>query len=167
MISGEPGTGKSAILWLWAERLNDIRDVSVGVISLPSARLADFYREMGDLFGVELTPHNRWGGTKKLRECWTAHMKSTLTRPVLLIDEAQEAPVAVLNELRLISSAEFDTRCLLSVVLVGDQRLVKKLRHDGLLPLGSRLRPRLVAESASHEELRVCLQHGRKSHPHE
>jgi general secretion pathway protein A len=159
MISGEPGTGKSVTLRLLAERLNDIRDVSVGVINLPSGRLADFYREMGDLFGIELTPHNRWGGFKKLRERWIAHMESTLTRPVLLIDEAQEAPAAVLNELRLLSSAQFDSRNLLSVVLAGDKRLVDKLRHDDLLPLGSRIRTRLATEYASREELRSCLHH--------
>ena len=159
MISGEPGTGKSVTLRLLAERLNDVRDVSVGVINLPSGRLADFYREMGDLFGIELTPHNRWGGFKKLRERWTTHIKSTLTRPVLLIDEAQEAPAAVLNELRLLSSAEFDSKHLLSVVLAGDKRLTEKLRHDDLLPLGSRIRTRLVTEHASKEELKSCLLH--------
>jgi transposase InsO family protein len=30
------------------------RDVKVGVLTRPQAGLADFYREMGDLFGVEL-----------------------------------------------------------------------------------------------------------------
>ncbi|PPQ40803.1 hypothetical protein CCS01_00400, partial [Rhodopila globiformis] len=42
-------------------------DVTVGVISRPQANIADFYREMGELFGVELRPHNRWGGAKILR----------------------------------------------------------------------------------------------------
>jgi len=159
LISGDPGTGKSVTLRLLAERLHGMRDVSVGSISLPSGRLADFYREMGDLFGIELSPHNRWGGFTKLRQRWSAHMEGTLTRPVLLIDEAQEAPSAVLNELRLLSSAEFDSRNLLSVVLAGDSRLLHKLRHDDLLPLGSRIRTRLVMEHASREELMSCLQH--------
>ena len=163
MISGEPGTGKSVTLRLLAERLNDVRDISVGVINLPSGRLADFYREMGDLFGIELTPHNRWGGFKKLRERWAAHMNSTLTKPVLLIDEAQEAPAVVLNELRFLSSAEFDSKHLLSVVLAGDKRLTDKLRHDVLLPLGSRIRTRLITEHASREELQSCLNHLLKS----
>ncbi|VAW77218.1 General secretion pathway protein A [hydrothermal vent metagenome] len=159
MISGEPGTGKSVTLRLLAQRLNEVRDVSVGVISLPSGRLADFYREMGDLFGIELSPHNRWGGFRKLRERWAAHQESTLTRPVLLIDEAQEAPAAVLNELRLLSSAEFDSRHLLSVVLAGDKRLNNKLRHEDLLPLGSRIRTRLSTEYATREDLTGCLKH--------
>jgi type II secretory pathway predicted ATPase ExeA len=159
LVTGEPGTGKSVTLRLLAEHLRGLRDISVGVISLPSSRMADFYREMGDLFGVELSPHNRWGGFKKLRERWLAHLEGTLTRPVLLIDEAQEVPPMVLNELRLLSSAEFDSRNLLSVVLVGDKRLTNKLRQDDLQPLGTRIRTRLNMEYASREDLTACLQH--------
>jgi len=89
LITGDPGTGKSVVLRMLAERLEQLRDLSVGAITHPSGNLADFYREMGDLFGLELRPHNRWGGFKALRERWLAHLDGTLLRPVLLIDEAQ------------------------------------------------------------------------------
>lgn len=153
LISGEPGTGKSVTLRLLANRLKDIRDVHVGVIQHPSGRLGDFYRELGELFGVPLSMHNRWHSFKTLRERWLHHLESTLLRPVLLIDEAQEMSADVLNEMRLLSSMQFDSRILLSVVLAGDHRLNDKLRRDDLLPLGSRIRVRLQTEYASHEQL--------------
>jgi len=159
MISGDPGTGKSVALRLLAERLKNLPDVKVGVISMPSGRLPDFYREMGDIFNVELSPHNRWRGYKTLRERWLAHMQGALTRPIMLIDEAQEVPTGVLNELRLLSSVEFDSGNLLSVILVGDKRLKEKLRQDELLPLGSRIRARLNMEHVTTEELEACLRH--------
>ena len=159
LISGDPGSGKSVVLRMLAERLGQLRDLSVGAIAHPSSNLADFYREMGDLFGVELRPHNRWGGFKALRERWLAHLDGTLLRPVLLIDEAQEMPPTVLSELRLLSSMQFDSRNLLSVVFAGDARLNRKLRRDELLPLGSRIRTRLIMEYASRDELADCLNH--------
>jgi general secretion pathway protein A len=159
LITGEPGTGKSAVMRLLAHRLGQLRDLSVGAITHPSSNLADFYREMGDLFGVELKPHNRWGGFKSLRERWLSHLEGTLMRPVLLIDEAQEMHPAVLGELRLLSSTQFDSRNLLSVVFAGDGRFNTKLRRDELLPLGSRIRTRLLMEYASREELADCLKH--------
>ena len=67
LVTGAPGAGKSVTLRILAERLSEQRDVKVGVCSRPQANLADFYREMGDLFGVELRPANRWGGAKLLR----------------------------------------------------------------------------------------------------
>jgi len=68
VVTGEPGTGKSACLRILADQLANERDVKVGTISRPQANIADFYREMGDLFGVQLRPHNRWGGAKILRQ---------------------------------------------------------------------------------------------------
>ncbi len=159
LISGDPGTGKSAALRLLAERLGQLREITVGALAHPSSNQADFYREMGDLFGLELKPHNRWGGFKALRERWLAHLEGTLLRPVLLIDEAQEMRPGVLNELRLLSSMQFDSRTLLSVVLAGDARLATKLRRDELLPLGSRIRTRLVMEYLDRNELMACLKH--------
>ena len=100
LVTGDPGTGKSVALRVLAERLSRLRDVTVGALARPQSHVADFYRELGDLFGVALTPHNRWGGFKALRERWQAHIDSTLVRPILLIDEAQELSPAVLSELR-------------------------------------------------------------------
>ena len=51
---------------------------------------------MGELFGVELHPHNRWGGAKLLRERWQSHIDASLSRPVLIVDEGQEMQLPVL-----------------------------------------------------------------------
>jgi type II secretory pathway predicted ATPase ExeA len=158
LITGAPGSGKSAALRLLADRLADLGDVCVGILSRPQASVADFYREMGDLFNVSLTASNRWGGAKALRQKWQAHIDTSLFRPVLLVDEAQAMSPAVLCELRLLASAELDSRCILTVVFAGDERLSKKLQSDDLLPLASRIRCRLRCESRSAQDLKDCLQ---------
>lgn len=157
LVSGEPGTGKSSVLRILAERLGSLRDMTVGVLSRPQASVADFYRELGDLFGVSLTASNRWGGAKVLRQKWQAHIEASLYRPVLLIDEAQAMSPAALCELRLLASAELDSRSMLTIVLAGDERLVKKLQSDDLLPMASRIRCRLRCESLSAQQLKDGL----------
>lgn len=159
LVTGDPGIGKSVVLRLLAERLAPLPEVEVGALTRPQGNLADFYRELGDLFSVPLRPHNRWAGSKTLRERWQHHFEATLVWPVLLIDEAQEMSPTVLNELRLLASARFDSRVLLTVVLAGDARLTEKLRQEDLLPLGSRIRLRLALEPATPEELLACLRH--------
>lgn len=159
MITGDPGTGKSVALRLLAQRLRAMPDVVVGTIEHPQSRTMDFYRELGDLFGVSLQAHNRWGGFKALRDRWSDHIATTLSRPVLVIDEAQEALNSVLSELRVLASKDLDSRQLLCVVLAGDSRLVDRLRTPDLLPLGSRIRRRLVLEYATRDELLACLDH--------
>jgi general secretion pathway protein A len=159
LISGEPGTGTSVALRIVAQRLGALRDLMVGVLERPQSKTLDFYRELGDIFTVKLSSSNRWGGFRALRERWKAHVAATRIKPVLLIDEAQEMTPEVLNELRILSSADFDSMALLTVVLAGDARLLELLRHEDLIPLGTRIRTRLVMEVASRDELGQLLSH--------
>lgn len=159
LVSGEVGMGKSTAMRMLADRLSKMRDVVVGVIQRPQSRIADFYREIGEIFEVNLAPHNRWCGFKALREKWKAHLETCLARPVLIVDEAQEAPVDVLNELRIMSSTNFDSSLLLTTVIAGDRRLLELFKDDRLVPLGSRLRARLFLETATREELLHFLEH--------
>jgi general secretion pathway protein A len=159
MVTGDPGSGKTIAMRLLADRLRALPNVVVGTIEHPQSRTSDFYRELGDLFGIPLTIHNRWAGFKALRARWSEHIASTLMRPVLIIDEAQEALTTVLSELRILASKDFDSRQLLCVVFAGDARLPERLRSAELLPLGSRIRRRLVLDYASRDELLACLDH--------
>jgi type II secretory pathway predicted ATPase ExeA len=153
MLSGEVGLGKSKILHMLAERLAQHDELIVGVMERPQSKLGDFYREMGELFGVPLSPANRYGGFKALRARWRSHFKSSLLRPVLLVDEAQEIKTDCLCELRLLGSAHFDSECLLTTVLCGDTRLGDRFRSKELLPVGSRIRSRLLLEPLTREDL--------------
>jgi general secretion pathway protein A len=156
---GDPGAGKSAALRILSERLRSLRDLSVGSLTRPQANLADFYRELGHLFGVPLSPHNRWNSSKVLREKWLAHIEASVYRPVLLIDEGQEMNSAVFSELRLLSSADLDSRSILTIVLAGDQRLASRLEDIELLPIASRVRSRLRLEALTPKQLQECLNH--------
>lgn len=163
LLSGPPGMGKSATLRLLSEELSGQRDVQVGVLSRPQANIADFYRELAEVFGVQLRPNNRWNSTKTLRERWLAHIDASDSRAVLLIDEAQEARSILLQELRLMSSSRLDSQLLLTVVLAGDQRLPERFLSEELAPLGSRMRVKLILDRATPEELRECLTHAMRS----
>ena len=159
LVCGEPGTGKSVALRIVAGRLAALRDVTVGALERPQSKITDFYRELGDIFAVKLSSSNRWGGFRALRERWKAHVASTRIKPVLLIDEAQEMTPDVLSELRILFSADFDSTALLTAVLAGDGRLLELLRHEDLIPLGTRIRSRLPLEAASRDELTQLLSH--------
>jgi len=159
LITGAPGIGKSSALRLLVDRLGTMREIKIGVMARPHSGVSDFYRELGDLFGVELSPHNRWGGAKLLRERWQSHIDTALVRPVLVADEAQDMSTAVLNEIRHLSSARLDSHMLLTTILAGDGRLLDKFRSDDLLPLASRMRVKLNLDRATPDELEQGLRH--------
>lgn len=156
-VTGEPGTGKSAALRIVAARLHALADTKVGIISRPQSSNADFYRELGHLFGIGLSPHNRWAGSKALREQWLAHIDKTGTRPVIIVDEAQEMKSTVFAELRLLSSLNLDARALLTVIIAGDERLSVRLKGSEMLPIQSRIRTHLQLGYAEPEHLYAVL----------
>jgi len=90
-------------------------------------------------------------------------------RPLLLVDEAQELPNPVLTEMRLLTSTDFDSRAILSVVLAGDSRLLAKLRTPDLQPIASRVRQRLHIVRTEPDELGrlPSARQGRQSGPHD
>ena len=159
LVLGDPGSGKSAALRLLIDYLQKLEDVVVGVLTRPQSGIADFYREMGELFGVDIKPHNRWAGFKNLRHLWQEQVDARLICPVLLVDEAQQVQPEVLSELRALSSTRLDSRVILSVVLAGDTRLVDRLRRPELVPLASRIRFRLPLEPIGSEELMEYVRH--------
>jgi type II secretory pathway predicted ATPase ExeA len=159
LVAGDPGVGKSAALRLLSEHLNSLRDLCVGILTRPQAKMADFYRELGHLFGVTLSPSNRWHSSKSLREKWLAHIEAAAYRPVVIIDEAQEMNSLVLSELRLLASADLDSRSILTIILAGDQRLANRLEEPDLLPIASRMRGRLRLEALPPKQLQECLNH--------
>lgn len=159
LITGDVGAGKSAALRMLAAKLTPLRDVIVGEVTRPQSRVTDFYREIGDLFGVPVSTSNRWGAYKTVRAKWQEHIQQTLFRPVLLVDEAQEMSPLLLAELRLLGSTKLDTCQIVTVVLCGDRRLEEKLRTPDLLPIASRIQTRLVLDAEPPDVLGTMLRH--------
>ncbi len=157
LITGNPGTGKSGALRILEYRLSQIPDIHVGQLTRPQSRLPDFYRELAEVFGVDFKSTNQWGGYKGLRKKWAEHIEANLFRPVLLIDEAQEMPSIVLNEIRLLSSIKLDSKIIITIILSGDNRLLEKLKTPMLSPFYNRMRVKMHQDSMSKEELQEVL----------
>lgn len=157
LVSGDPGTGKSVVLRQLSSSLSQIPELCVRVLTRPQNRLRDFYREMSSLFGVAIQVSNRYGGFQRLREQWVSQIHNCMFRPVLLIDESQEVPDEVLNEIRLLGSADLDARCILAVVFAGDKRFLANIKQPSLLPLESRIRTRIHLDARSPESMRSIL----------
>jgi len=153
MITGDPGVGKSTTMRALFDKISQIKDVQVQQITRPQSGLSDFYRELGQLFKLDLKVTNRYSGYSALREKWQSHINTALFRPVILIDEAQEMQTPTMSELRLLMSKKFDSEILLTVIFSGDSRLPKKFQDEALQPIGSRIRTRLSIDPPSKQEM--------------
>jgi type II secretory pathway predicted ATPase ExeA len=160
LLSGVSGYGKSAMMRIIKSRLAAVGGICVAQIDRPQSSLRDFYIELSEAFGIVQKGGNRYGGFKRLRAEWLKQISAASFRPFLLVDEAQAAPTEVLSELQILGSHEFDSRCILAVVLAGDQRLPARLReNESLIPIDTRIKTKMILEKQTCEELVALLSH--------
>jgi general secretion pathway protein A len=80
-------------------------------------------------------------------------------RAVLIIDEAQNLPLAILEQIRILSNLETDKEKLLQIILVGQLNLVPLLRSPELRQLDQRITIRYQLEPLDQEEVAAYIAH--------
>jgi general secretion pathway protein A len=80
-------------------------------------------------------------------------------RAVLIIDEAQNLPLKILEQIRILSNLETDKEKLLQIVLVGQLNLVPLLRSPELRQLDQRVSIRYELKPLPEEEVTAYVAH--------
>jgi general secretion pathway protein A len=79
--------------------------------------------------------------------------------PVLIVDEAQDIPAAMLEELRLLTSFELDAKPVLALILAGHPDLARHIRKKGLEALAQRVGLWFTLVGLDRDEVGRYLQH--------
>lgn len=80
-------------------------------------------------------------------------------RTILVIDEAQNLPRDVLEQIRLLTNLETEQQKLLQIILIGQPELIKILEHPGLKQLAQRITARYHLLPLSRRETYTYIQH--------
>ena len=80
-------------------------------------------------------------------------------RAVLIIDEAQNLPLPILEQIRILSNLETDKEKLLQIILVGQLNLVPLLRSPELRQLDQRVSIRYQLKPLTEEEVTAYIAH--------
>jgi type II secretory pathway predicted ATPase ExeA len=138
-ITGAPGTGKTTLIASLISELDQAQaQVDVGVVTnmqLESASLVDMVVEAFSL------PIDRSDNTNVMSE-FKGYLKRQCEqkrRVILIVDEAQGLSVKSLEDLRLLSNLQHNTRLLLQIFLVGQEPLMDIIRSPGMEQLHQRL----------------------------
>ncbi|MEW6169412.1 MAG: AAA family ATPase, partial [Pseudomonadota bacterium] len=157
-LTGEVGTGKTTIVRsLLAQKLPD---VDVAMIHNPRQNEHEFVQTICDELGVA---YPREAATlKTLVDALNEHLLRTHAagrRTVLIIDEAQNLPPSVLEQVRLLTNLETAKDKLLRIMLVGQPELSVLLARPELRQLASRISARFHLTPLSAQETREYVEH--------
>jgi len=136
-ITGAPGTGKTTLIASLISEL-DLAQVQVGVITnvqLDSNNLVDM---VVDAFSLRSDCADNISLMNEFKQ-FLKQQNEKGRRVILIVDEAQGLSADLLEELRLMSNLQHNTRLLLQIFLVGQEALMDIIRSPGMEQLHQRL----------------------------
>ncbi|HEY7366107.1 MAG TPA: AAA family ATPase [Methylomirabilota bacterium] len=157
-LTGEVGTGKTTMCRCLLEQLP--ADVDVALIFNPRLTSHELLAAVCDELRVVYP-----AGTTSVkllvdslyRHLLAAHERGR--RTVLIIDEAQNLSVDVLEQVRLLTNLETARDKLLQIILIGQTELGALLERPELRQLAQRVTARYHLRPFSHEETRAYIIH--------
>lgn len=158
-ITGEVGTGKTLLCRTFLEQLDD--GVESAYIFNPRLSALELIKAVNDEFGVKAKDG---GGIKDHIDALNAFLmekKAQGKKVVLVIDEAQNLDIDVLEQVRLLSNLETTRSKLLQIILAGQPELGEMLDSHELRQLGQRitlscrLRPLTLKETGDYIRHRI------------
>ncbi|MBL4680170.1 MAG: AAA family ATPase [Pseudomonadales bacterium] len=157
LLTGEVGTGKTTVCRCLLEQVPN--DVDTAYILNPKLTAQELLATICDDFHIEY-PND--ASIKilvdKLNEFLLDAYKED-RRTVLIIDEAQNLSVDVLEQLRLLTNLETNHRKLLQIILLGQPELLTLLARPELRQLSQRVTARFHLEALNQEEIDAYIQY--------
>ncbi len=154
LLTGEVGTGKTTLLNKLLEWLRTQR-ISTAFVFNPRLNVSEFFDFMMADFGIPCDGSGKGHMLMRLNQ-WLLDRYRTGETAALIIDEAQNLSVELLEEIRLLTNLETSTEKLLQIVLSGQPELEQKLREPQLrqfrqrITLRCRTHPLSAAETGAY-----------------
>lgn len=127
MLSGEIGCGKTTLTMVYLRELPEDK-YDVGIIVNPKLDPNEFLQEVLYQFGIDDIPDSKIKCLRVLNEKMLANLdagKETL----LIVDEAQILNESTFEEIRLLLNFQLNNRFLMTIILIGQPELRKKVRE--------------------------------------
>ncbi len=157
-LTGEVGTGKTTLCHCLLQQLPN--DIDLALILNPKLNATELLAAICDELGVR---YDKYAPTlKTLIDLLNQHLLNVHAsgrRTVLLIDEAQNLSLEVLEQIRLLTNLETSKTKLLQIILVGQPELQHMLTRQDLRQLNQRITARYHLLPLSQDETRAYIRH--------
>ena len=158
LLTGEVGTGKTTLCRSLLERLPD--KIDVGIILNPRMKVEELLQTVCEEFHIAIAAPG--SGIKVYVDALYRHLlegNAQGRRAILIIDEAQNLDPQVLEQLRLLTNLETDTRKLLQIFLIGQPELQDMLAQPEMRQVAQRIVARFHLGQLSQREVGAYVAH--------
>jgi general secretion pathway protein A len=156
VITGEVGSGKTTLIESFLKEVE--ADVVVAQINQTQVSAVDFLQAVLVQFGFAPFKMKKGELIATLNQ-FLVEQYAAGRKVLLIVDEAQNLSLRVLEEVRLLSGVETTKDKVLRIIFCGQPELNDKLDAPELLQLAQRIRLRFHLGALSLDEMRAYIQH--------
>ncbi|GGI69673.1 ExeA family protein [Shewanella gelidii] len=157
LLTGEVGTGKTTVSRTLLNQLPEHTDTAF--ILNPSLTELELLATLCDELGIQYAESPTLKQLTDLISQYLLKNHENGRNTVMIIDEAQHLRAEVLEQLRLLTNLETDTKKLLQVILIGQPELQQLLKRQELRQLAQRITARYHLLPLNEEEVGLYVQH--------
>jgi general secretion pathway protein A len=164
VITGDIGTGKTTLCRALLEHTD--KKTFTALLLNPFLSEEDLLRSILQDLGVITRGEERMGGRQPSKQDLINTLYDFLlsliplgARAVLIVDEAQNLPLRILEQIRILSNLETDKEKLLQIILVGQLNLLDLVRSPELRQLDQRVSIRYQLKPLTEEETGAYVTH--------
>jgi general secretion pathway protein A len=155
-LTGEVGAGKTTLCRAMLEQLNG--NFATALILNPVLNADELMKAIAIEFGLDVRGMDRLDTVAAINN-FLLYQVERGQDTVLIIDEAQNLTEELLEQVRLLSNLETDSRKLLQIVLLGQPELRDRLNSPNLRQLRQRITVRYHLAPLSQAEISQYIQH--------
>lgn len=156
VITGEIGAGKTTLIESFLKEIQS--DVVVAQINQTQVSAVDFLQAVLVQFGFSPFKMKKAELIATLNN-FLIEQYAAGRKVLLIVDEAQNLSMRVLEEIRLLSGVETTKEKVLRIILAGQPELSEKLDAPELIQLTQRIRLRFHLSTLSAQEMHAYIQH--------
>ncbi len=155
-LTGEVGSGKTTLCRAVLSNLP--KRIKTALVLNPALSGNQLLRAILNDFGLPVADKDRLSCIEQLNSFL---LEKTLqgNNVAVIIDEAQDLPASVMEEVRLLSNLETDQHKLIQIVLAGQPELRERLQRPELRQLRQRIMVRCTLHPLSEEDTAQYIRH--------
>jgi general secretion pathway protein A len=158
-LTGEVGTGKTTIVRSLLAQTP--KNAEIALILNPKMTAPEFLLTICEELGIGV-PDSATESLKDLVDILSGYLLRAHAggrRVVVVVDEAQNLAPSVLEQVRLLTNLETNTRKLLQIILIGQPELRELLARNELRQLAQRITGRYHLNPLTHDETAAYVRH--------
>jgi general secretion pathway protein A len=156
IITGEIGSGKTTLIESFLRQLDS--DVVIAQVNQTQVTAVEFLQSVLVQFGFSPFKMKKAELIATLNS-FLIEQYAAGRKVLLIVDEAQNLSLKVLEEIRLLSGIEATKEKVLRIILAGQPELNEKLDSPELVQLAQRVRLRFHLGPLSRDDLRAYVRH--------